>query len=144
MRKVLITCTIVLYIFTPLVLAKDVEGRFATFGLGAEKCQIIINSQSIDSLNENQQLKSWVSGYFSAINLMFDNTYNIIGKTSLDGINSWLRQYCAQNENDLVITALTVLTQELYQDRVNFSPETKGMTWDKWTQKKDSINPDSE
>lgn len=101
--------------------AKDIGGEYAVHGVGAEPCT---QYSTVRAQNGNLTLEYeiWLSGFFSAFNLIVSNTYSIMGERGMDEFLVALDDYCAQRPDELFITAISTVTMVVFPDRRNLSP----------------------
>jgi hypothetical protein len=110
-------------------MARDVNGNYATFGVGSQTCADYLDAR--DTGGESEQLfMEWTAGHLSAYNLLLVNTYNILGETSTFDMLAHLDSYCRQNQDAAYIQALAVQIESLYDVRANLSPAHSG--WKDW------------
>ena len=107
------------------VSAKDIDDRFAVFGVGAQPCSDFTKARSSGGVAETAYL-DWISGYLSAFNLIVPKTYNILGDREFTEALGWLDQHCATQAEENFANALAKLTEALYPERSSFSPERTG------------------
>ncbi len=101
--------------------AKDIGGEYAVHGVGGLPCTQYTEVRSQDS-NLTLEYEIWLSGYFSAFNLIVSNTYSIMGDRGMDQFLEALDDYCAQRPDELFITAISTVTMAVFPDRKNLSP----------------------
>lgn len=110
-------------------MARDVNGNYATFGVGSQTCTEYLDARN--SGGEPEQLYiEWTAGHLSAYNLLLVNTYNILGETSTFDMLAHLDSYCRQHQDAIYIQALAVQIELLYDVRANLSPSHSG--WKDW------------
>ena len=101
--------------------AKDLDGEHAVYGAGGQPCSDYINARQAGG-EPGLRFIEWVFAYFSAFNVVVNNTYNIAGKHDGEQILGWLDDYCTSNQQTLFVSAVAELTQNLYPQRINISP----------------------
>ncbi len=109
--------------------ARDVNGNYATFGVGSQTCSDYLEARNTGDEAENLFME-WTAGHLSAYNLLLVNTYNILGETSTFDMLAHLDNYCRQNQDSSYIQALAVQIELLYDVRANLSPDHSG--WKDW------------
>ncbi len=116
---------LLLVLCSPLTLidAKDFDGEHAVFGAGAQNCGDYLTSRRQGPV-ETQQYTDWVFAYFSAFNVIVNNTYDITGERGSNEILNWLDNYCSGSRRTLFVSAVADLTQRLYPQRANISPSS--------------------
>jgi hypothetical protein len=101
--------------------AKDIDGEFAVFGLGATSCRDYIAARR--SGGEAQKgYADWLLAYASAFNLIVPNTYDLFGARTLDQSLDWLDGYCRDDQRAVFINAVAALSERLYGNRANLAP----------------------
>lgn len=130
MKIILSLLVSILFLSTPLF-AKDMDGEFAVFGVGADSCQQYLDSRKPGG-EKAYEYQVWMQAYFSAFNLIVSKTYNIIGTTPMSGMLDWLDDHCGYKPNELFVNAVAALTTRLYPGRMNIAPnkDTAGK-WNK-------------
>ncbi len=109
--------------------ARDMDGQYAVFGVGAENCaSYLVARDRGDSVE--RWYHNWLAGYLSAVNNAGASTYNILGEKSMADILDWLEGYCAANPNSNFANATADMVAILYADRQNIAPGKKG-GWNK-------------
>ena len=121
-----------------LVEAKDFDGEHAVFGAGAQQCDNYLQARRAGE-EATKVYRDWVFAYFSAFNVIVNNTYNIAGERGSNEILSWLDNYCGGSKRTLFVSAVADLTQRLYPQRVNISPNSDNKAkWEGITEGSDS------
>ncbi len=112
-------------------LARDIDGQYAVFGVGAEDCATyLVAGERSDGTRD--WYRHWLLGYFSAVNNAAANTYNILGDKGLAYLLNCLEGYCAANPTTSFSTAVAEMVSLLYADRQNLAPGKKG-GWQKFS-----------
>jgi hypothetical protein len=111
---------------TPLNLAaKDMNGNFATYGLGARSC-----GDYIEARKQGDELldyyNNFVVGYLSAINLVVPNTFDILGTRTMGEAFEWLDLHCGKSPSENFTNAMALLTGAFYDERKNFQKSKQG------------------
>lgn len=108
-----------------LTWAKDMNGQYASFGIGARPCSDFLGArQDEDELMD--YYNNFVFGYLSAFNLIVQNNFNILGERSMGSALEWLDSYCSDNNEDTFTNALASLTLAYYDERQNFVSNPDG------------------
>lgn len=110
----LIIIFIVSIIWLNPTFAADDNGRFVVLGLGSESCGTYITERRQG--NDNPY-RGWVTGYLSAYNESLKNTYNLLGKSDMEGVMLWLENYCSKNPLNSFSQASGALLGALFVDR---------------------------
>ncbi len=99
------------------------DNRHAVFGVGGEKCEIYLEARR-DGGAASAVFSEWVFAYFSAFNVIVEDTYNISGQYGSNEIHNWLDNYCSRSQRTLFVNAVAFLTQRLFPQRANISPNS--------------------
>ena len=103
--------------------AKGLDDRHAVFGVGGEKCETYLEARR-DGGVTSVIFTEWVFAYFSAFNVIVEDTYNIGGQYGSNEIHNWLDNYCSRSQRTLFVNAVAYLTQRLFPQRANISPNS--------------------
>ena len=109
--------------------ARDVNGNYAVFGAGARPCTDYLGARDAGGELEELYLE-WIAGHLSAYNLLLANTYNVFGTTEPFDMFARLDSYCRHNRDTLLVQALAVQIETMYETRSNISPDNSG--WKDW------------
>ncbi len=80
--------------------AADRNGDYAIVGYGSYPCSSLHPDTDAGVAN-------WLAGYLTAINQMYDNTYDLKGDLDLDGVVDWVYTYCSSHSNEGISKAAT-------------------------------------
>ena len=137
------------------VMAVDVTGNYAVWGVGIKSCYafnlVTVNYLNSDDStqkkdeslisklkfwedkksNENEvenfdTYKSYIKGYLTAYNIFTEKTFSITGSMKEKQVVEWLNDYCKENPMSSVENALTSFTFEHYDNRMKTSPVRRG------------------
>lgn len=78
--------------------AADRNGDYAIVGYGSYPCSSL--HQDTDA-----GVGNWLAGYLTAINQVYDDTYDLKGDLDLDGVLDWIYTYCSTHRNDGIAQA---------------------------------------
>jgi len=120
-----------LLLLSPVVSAKDIDGEHAVFGLGAQPCSQYLAARKGQGV-PMRRYQDWIEAYFSAFNLLVNNTWNIAGRHKMPELLRWMDAWCSQHPNEPFIDAVANLTAVLYPDRQNLAPGKDNRK--KWSQ----------
>ena len=126
-----LTVLIVLLLTALPAPAKDIDGEHAVFGLGAQPCSQYLAARQGRGV-PMRRYQDWIEAYFSAFNLLVNNTWNIAGTHKLPELLRWMDDWCGQNPEVPFIDAVANLTAVLYPDRLNLAPGKDNRR--KWTE----------
>ena len=110
--------------FTQPALARDYKQQFATYGAGEYSCSDYSKARVAADEEENQ-IRQWLAGYFTAFNLIVGGTYDIFGSTDFDGMISWLDDRCGKYPNANLTNTVARFTEVTYPYRKQIKPEKK-------------------
>jgi hypothetical protein len=79
-----------------------------------------------DHSKENKYVV-WLSGYFTAYNLLVRDTYDLQGATDSDTLLVWLDGYCKMNPRKGFADGVEALTADLYPKRAKEAPLDVGV-----------------
>lgn len=106
--------------------AGDAEGRYAVKGVGIMPCQMFIE-QAQQGTPQAAAVVSWLRGYISGVNMMIDNTYDLV--TWQDGIMpNLLASTCSQMPQQPVAVAAAQLIQILGPGRLTTAEQPEEIT----------------
>jgi hypothetical protein len=100
----------------------DTQGRYQGRGLAQEPCKQFLRDR-VRGLQEDYA--TWLSGFFSGINLTMPDTYAIEGlrgRENIDGGLAWLHDYCQRNPKRRFGDGAQALIQMLYPTRQTHAP----------------------
>lgn len=120
---------LILVLACPPGMARDVNGNYATFGVGSQTCMDYLDARHAGGEMEGSFME-WTAGHLSAYNLLLVNTYNILGETSTFDMLASLDSYCRKHQDVVYVQALAVQIESLYDVRGNLSPDHSG--WKDW------------
>ncbi len=99
--------------------AADNNGNFAIWGKGNKSCHSYNISRNTD---EEQRFKDYIMGYLTAFNVQMPETYRISGNMNLDGILTWLDDYCQLKPIMAFEQSLADFIIENHDERMQRSP----------------------
>ena len=120
MRKYLLVAVVLMFVVDPAI-AADSPGFYSIQGTGASSCGNYIDERRKDEWGE-VVFAAWIAGYVTATNLERPKTYDIMGRTDLDGILLWLENYCQQHPTESFAKAAFELMEHLHPQRIENAP----------------------
>ena len=114
----------VLVLLSGVAAAKDISGEYAVHGVGGEPCSLFLEARA-EGGGRLLEYEIWLSGYFSAFNLIVSNTYSIMGTRDMGHFLDALDQYCSELPGELLITAISSITMTVFPERHNLSPHVE-------------------
>lgn len=112
-----------------VAVARDMDGQYAVFGVGAEDCATYLVARDRAGPAE-RWYHHWLAGFLSAVNNAGANTYDIRGDKNVADLLDWLEGYCAARPRSNFANAVADMVGILYADRHNVAPGKQG-GWNK-------------
>ncbi len=110
-----VLATLMTLMTSSTVLAADIQGNYAIWGVGMTSCnQYIIAREAQDDV----KYKQYVMGYLTAYNSMAENTYRVSGFNDLNSILSWMDETCIANRVHGFETSLKMYTEVMHEKRL--------------------------
>ena len=143
----LLLITLGIFIVPISVVAVDVTGNYAVWGVGTKSCYAF-NLSTVNYLNSDNSTqkkdeslisklkfwkdkknnedevenfnayKSYMKGFLTAYNIFTEKTFSISGSMKEKQVVEWLNDYCKENPMSSVENALTSFTFEHYDNRM--------------------------
>ena len=150
----LLLITLGIFILPISVMAVDITGNYAVWGVGTKSCYAFnlatvnyLNSDSFtqekdeslisrlkfwEDKNNNEDkvenfdaYKSYMKGFLTAYNIFTEKTFSISGSMKEKQVVEWLNDYCKENPMSTVENALTSFTFEYYDNRMKTSSRAR-------------------
>ena len=150
----LLLVTLGIFIVPISVMAVDITGNYAVWGVGTKSCYAfnLVTVNYLNSDNSTQKkdesliskLKFWegkknnedevenfdayrnyIKGFLTAYNIFTEKTFSITGSMKEKQIVEWLNNYCKEEPMSTVENALTSFTFEHYDNRLKTSSRTR-------------------
>ncbi len=102
--------------------ADDGNGNHAVWGIGQSSCNGYNQARKAGNIND---YKNYLMGYLTAYNTLIPETYNVTGKTDLNGVLAWLDDYCGKTAMDSFDRALNLMVTEMHGKRAKTPPAAK-------------------
>lgn len=99
-------------------MAADGNGRFQIFGAGSLTCAAYNGASAQDKL----YAETWWAGYVTAMNRSTADTYNLLGKNTVQQVNDYLKDWCMKNPNAHFAQAVHVGLEAAYDERTKQAP----------------------
>ncbi len=74
------------------------------------------------SADDKLVVETWWAGYLTAYNRLTDDTYNVLRNTTPAQANTWLEDYCRDNEDVLIAVAVQDMLEYYFPRRERMSP----------------------
>tara|TARA_Y100001949_G_scaffold175297_2_gene184787 strand:+ start:1039 stop:1506 length:468 start_codon:yes stop_codon:yes gene_type:complete len=150
----LLLITLGIFIMPISVMAVDITGNYAVWGVGTKSCYAF-NLATVNYLNSDNstqkkdeslisKLKFWedkknnedevenfdtyrnyIKGFITAYNIFTEKTFSITGSMKEKQVIEWLNDYCKENPMSSVENALTSFTFEHYDNRMKTSSRAR-------------------
>ena len=101
--------------------ADDAQGNHAVWGIGQSSCHAYSQARAAGEFTE---YKTYLMGYLTACNTFIPETYNITGSKDLDGVLSWLDEYCKKSPVDSFERAMSQIVAAFRGSRATKAPST--------------------
>jgi len=112
--------------------AMDKNGRFFALGVGQRTCEdyVKFREKRLDNLKHERYttdelyeiadkvVEHWIAGFLTAHNYYVTDTYNLLGKESIDGIEEQVEKRCRTNGNQYFVEAMIDVTRSLHTGRM--------------------------
>lgn len=150
----LLLITLGIFIIPISVMAIDITGNYAVWGVGTKSCYAF-NLSTVNYLNSDNSTqkkdeglisklkfwkdkknnedevenfnayKSYMKGFLTAYNIFTEKTFSISGSMKEKQVVEWLNDYCKENPMSTVENALTSFTFEYYDNRMKTSSRAR-------------------
>ena len=150
----LLLITLGIFIIPISVMAIDITGNYAVWGVGTKSCYAF-NLSTVNYLNSDNSTqkkdeglisklkfwkdkknnedevenfnayKSYMKGFLTAYNIFTEKTFSITGSMKEKQVVEWLNDYCKENPMSTVENALTSFTFEYYDNRMKTSSRAR-------------------
>ena len=114
--------------------AIDGNSRYFAYGVGQRTCEeyIKMREKRLDTLEQqhprytkdelyeivDKVIEHWIAGFLTAHNLYVSDTYDLVGKLTMDDLKLRIERSCRANTKQYVAEAMITLAQELHPQRV--------------------------
>jgi hypothetical protein len=111
----------------------DSNGRYFAYGVGERHCEdyIKFREKRLETLENHERytkdelyeivdkiVEHWIAGFLTAHNYYVTDTYDVIGKTTLDEVKIRLEKTCRAAPQKYFAQAVVEIAQELHPNRV--------------------------
>jgi hypothetical protein len=119
------------------VYAIDSSGRHFAYGVGQRSCAdyVKLREKRLEMLDGHERytkdelheivdkiVEHWLAGFLTAHNFYVADTYDVVGKSSMDELKARLETSCRSNTKQLFAEAVIVLVHQLNPQRVKADP----------------------
>jgi hypothetical protein len=139
LRSALVVLTIPLGVAaTSSLYAIDKNNRYFAYGVGQKSCEdyIKFREKRLDTLEQQHPrytkdelyeivdkiVEHWIAGFVTAHNLYVSDTYDVVGKLTMDDLKARLETQCRANTKAYFAEAMISLVQQLNPQRVKADP----------------------
>jgi hypothetical protein len=114
--------------------AIDSNSRYFAYGVGQRTCEdyLKFRERRLDKLEQqyeryakdelyeivNWVVEHWIAGFLTAHNLYVSDTYDLVGKLTMDDLKARLEKSCRANSKQYFAEAVIALAQELHPQRM--------------------------
>lgn len=112
-----------LFAFTSTLQAKSVGGRYLAHGAGGWSCADALAVHQGDNPQSQAELDGFLAGYFTAVNIIINNTYDILAGERHTEAKIQVMQICRANPNDTLGNAAATFTSDAYHRRHSVPPD---------------------
>jgi hypothetical protein len=114
--------------------AIDANNRYFAYGVGQRPCEdyIKFREKRLDALEQkhpnytrdelydivNRIVEQWIAGFLTAHNLYVSDTYDLLGKSTLEDVKARLETTCRANIKQRFAEAMISVVQQLNPQRV--------------------------
>lgn len=103
--------------------AKSVGGRYLAHGAGGWSCADAIAVHEGDNPRNQAELDGFVAGYFTAINIVINNTYDILAGEHHTQAKQGVIEICREDPDDTLGNAAATFTSNAYHTRHSVPPD---------------------
>jgi len=113
--------------------AIDSNNRYFAYGVGQRSCEdyIKFREKRLETLEQHERyskdelyeivdkiIEHWIAGFVTAHNLYVTDTYDVMGKTTLEVFKAKVETVCRANNKQRFAQAVIAVVQELHPQRV--------------------------
>ena len=140
LRSALVVLTIILLgvAATSSLYAIDKNNRYFAYGVGQRSCEdyVKFREKRLETLEQqhprytkdelyeivDKVVEHWIAGFLTAHNLYVSDTYDVVGKITMDDLKARLETACRANTKEYFAEAMISLVQQLNSQRVKLDP----------------------
>ena len=113
--------------------AIDSNSRYFAYGVGQRTCDdyIKVREKRLDTLEQqhprytkdelyeivDKVIEHWIAGFLTAHNLYVSDTYDLVGKLTMDDLKLRIERSCRANTKQYFAEAMITLAQDLHPQR---------------------------
>ena len=111
-----------LSLFSISAFAGDTAGKFSVRGAGLIDCETFITEKAQESA-AYMMMGGWIDGYFTGLNQMSENTYDLTPFQSTELIAKIVENHCAQHKSARLFSVLSSIAGQLTEHRIEVGSE---------------------
>jgi len=112
-----------LFVLTSTAQAKSVGGRYLAHGAGGWSCADALAVYNGNNPRSQAELDGFLAGYFTAVNIIINNTYDILAGERHTEAKSKVMEICRANPEDTLGNATAAFTSDVYHRRHSLPPD---------------------
>jgi transcriptional regulator of NAD metabolism len=132
--RIILTAVAIIAAAGTRVYAIDSNNRYVAYGVGQRSCEdyIKLRDKRLDTLEQQHPrytrdelyeivdkiVEHWIAGFLTAHDLYVTDTYDLVGKTTMDELKVRLEKICRANGKQYFAEAMVTLVLELNPQRV--------------------------
>jgi len=132
--RVIITILVLMVAAVSNVYAIDGNNHYFAYGVGQKTCEdyIKFREKRLEALEQqhprytkdelydivNRIVEQWIAGFLTAHNLYVSDTYDVVGKSTLEDLKARLDTSCRANTKQYFAAAMISVVQQLNPQRV--------------------------
>jgi hypothetical protein len=116
------------------IYAIDSNSRYFAYGVGQRTCEdyVKVREKRLETLEQqhprytkdelyeivDKVIEHWIAGFLTAHNLYVSETYDVVGKLTMDDLKLRIERSCRSNTKQYFTEAMITVVQELHPQRV--------------------------
>src|SRR5262245_10653571 len=132
--RVIITIVVLMAATASKLYAIDGGNRYFAYGVGQKTCEdyIKFREKRLETLEQqhprytrdelydivNRIVEQWIAGFLTAHNLYVSDTYDVVGKSTMEDLKARLDTSCRANTKQYFAAAMISVVQQLNPQRV--------------------------
>jgi hypothetical protein len=132
--RVILAAVLVIVAASSTLYAIDSNNRYFAYGVGQRTCEdyVKFREKRLDTLEQQHPrytkdelyeivdkiVEHWIAGFLTAHNLYVSDTYDVVGKLTMDDLKARLESACRANTKEYFAEAIITLVQQLNPQRV--------------------------
>jgi hypothetical protein len=134
LARCIVAVVLVIGVGASKLYAIDTNNRYFAYGVGQRSCAdyVKFREHKLDALEQqyprytkdelyeivDKVIEHWIAGFLTAHNLYVSDTYDLVGKLSMDDLKARIEKSCRANPKQYFAEAVITLAQELHPQRV--------------------------